>query len=124
MDELELALSLESRENYVVHEGLRKLISAMVVRGLRDLNTRHEKTREDAVEWWFPEEKVNHVFSSYHCCHLLGLDYDAMCDFILHCWPIIQGEKALRPRTDSHNFLDVIRMDRRGRKKGKRKTKW
>lgn len=118
LDELEHNLSLDGRDGVIVHEGIRRLIAALVVRGLRDLNTSAPHVRDPAISWWFPKRRAERkwVFSSYHCCHLLGLDYSAMQDFILHNWPCAKRYAGRGPRTVSAKWYNFVKEDHRGRR--------
>lgn len=84
----------------ILHPGIRRLLAALVVRGLRDLDATKRRERFDAFDWWFSNER-KWVFSSFYCCQALGLELRAMQDFILANWPEAQERTSMVPRASA-----------------------
>ena len=97
LDQLEATIGDDEWDkSYILHKGMRKLIAATLVRGLRDLDSPDRKTRHDALKWWFSKERL-WIFSAYSCCNLLGLEVYALQDFILHNWPEARRRTGYEP---------------------------
>ena len=114
LDLLEASLGREGNDSYVVHDGIRKLLAAMLVRGLRDLSSPIQQERREAIDWLFSRERA-WVFSAYYCSYALGLEVEALQDFILHNYPEAKKRTGLRPQMPALQFkypkeLDLRRM--------------
>lgn len=102
-DRLLELIGRREEEYQVAHDGIRKLLAAMIVRGLRDLSSTIPEERKDAVKWLFSSEK-RWVFSYWYCCHALCIDQQALRDFILHNYPWTREVTGLTPRCDALKF--------------------
>jgi hypothetical protein len=103
LDQLEATIGDSARDCYVIHPGIRRLLAALLVRALRDLDSPAKLERYEAMDWIFSRER-KYVFSAYYSSYALGLELTALQDFVLYNWPESRERTTLRPRTDALPF--------------------